>query len=83
MIYQHKRENLLMLMMICYYNELTIPQKFYLDEFDKIDTSDFCLAHLFTYRDFPAGVQGLAFKNTVCRKKYNTGFTTILNHEVS
>ena len=32
-------------------------QTVYLNEFTKMDTSHFCLAHVFTYRDFPAGVQ--------------------------
>ena len=30
----------------------------FLTEFSKMDFSDFCLAHVFTYRDFPAGIQG-------------------------
>ena len=47
-----------------------------------MDFSSFCLAHVFTYRDFPQGVQGLAWKGTVCARKYNTGFTTLLNHQV-
>ena len=58
-------------------------QKYYLKEFEKFDTSDFCLAHVFTYRDFPKGIQGLAWKNTTCRENWNTGFTTVLNHQVS
>ena len=51
-----------------------------------MDHSDFCLAHVFTYRDFPAGIQGLAWRATLCDKRspsWNTGFTTLLNHGVS
>jgi len=55
----------------------------FLQEFTRLDTSDFCLAHLFTFRDFPGGLQGLAWKGTLCREDFNTGFTTLLNHEVS
>ena len=58
-------------------------QQYLLDEFEKIDTRDFCLAHLFTYRDIPGGIQGLGYKKTVCRKRWNKGFTTLLNHKVS
>jgi hypothetical protein len=54
-----------------------------LEEFTKLDTSSFCLAHIFTFRDFPAGIQGLAYKETVCSTSHNTGFTTFLNHKVS
>ena len=54
-----------------------------MDEFEKIPTGDFCLAHLFTYRDIPGGIQGLGYKKTVCRKKWNKGFTTLLNHKVN
>ena len=58
-------------------------QQYLLDEFEKIDTSDFCLAHLFTYRDIPQGIQGLGYKKTMCRARWNKGFTTLLNHKVS
>lgn len=58
-------------------------QEAYLKAFSDFDFSDFCLAHVFTYRDFPEGVQGLAWKGTVCHGKYNTGFTTLLNHQVN
>ncbi len=34
-------------------------------------------------RDFPEGVQGLAWKDTICHAKWNTGFTTLLNHQVT
>ena len=47
-----------------------------------MDFSDFCLAHVFTYRDFPAGIQGLAWRSTICHRTWNTGFTTLLNHGV-
>ena len=58
-------------------------QDVFLHEFSKLDTTSFCLAHLFTFRDFPDGLQGLAWKSQVCRKQYNTGFTTLLNHKVN
>lgn len=47
-----------------------------------MDTSAFCLAHIFTFRDFPAGIQGLAYKGQICKRSHNTGFTTFLNHKV-
>jgi hypothetical protein len=62
--------------------ECNHTQKVYLQEFSKMDFSNFCLAHIFTYRDFPAGIQGLAWRNTTCHRRYNTGFTTFLNHQV-
>jgi hypothetical protein len=54
----------------------------YLTNFSKMDTSHFCLAHVFTYRDFPAGIQGLAWRGTICKQSHNTGFSTFLNHQV-
>lgn len=63
--------------------ECNHTQQVFLEEFTKMDTSRFCLAHIFTYRDFPAGIQGLAYKGTVCSSSHNTGFTTFLNHQVS
>ena len=62
--------------------ECNETQRVYLNQFTKMDTSHFCLAHVFTYRDFPAGVQGLAWKGTMCRRRHNTGFSTFLNHQV-
>ncbi len=62
--------------------ECNQTQRIYLREFSKMDFSDFCLAHVFTYRDFPQGIQGLAWRSTFCRRVYNTGFTTLLNHQV-
>lgn len=57
-------------------------QKVFLHEFSKYDTSNYCLAVLFTHRDFPQGTQGLAWRNTVCDGRYNTAFITFLNHRV-
>ena len=62
--------------------ECNHTQQVFLEEFTKMDTSTFCLAHIFTFRDFPAGIQGLAYKGTVCSASHNTGFTTFLNHKV-
>ena len=56
----------------------------YLEKFTSdIDTSGFCLAHLFTYKDFPGGVAGFGWIGKLCSPSHNTGFTTFLNHEVS
>ncbi len=71
----------------------------YLAEFDKVDTSSFCLgkclentwiknlfkfnaAHAFTFRDFPGGIQGYAFRGTICDRSSNTGFKTFMNYKV-
>lgn len=63
--------------------ECNQTQEIFLSEFSQhVDTSPFCLAHLFTYRDFPRGVQGLAWKGTLCKDAFNTGFTTLLNNKV-
>ena len=44
-------------------------QTAFLTEFSRYDTSGYCLAVLFTHRDFPHGIQGLAWRNTVCEKR--------------
>ena len=50
-----------------------------LEEFSKIPSSDFCLAHLFTYRDFVEDVLGIAYRGSkdiiggICAKTKNTG----------
>ena len=69
-------------MLFDFCTECNQTQRIYLREFSKMDFSDFCLAHVFTYRDFPQGIQGLAWRSTFCRRVYNTGFTTLLNHQV-
>lgn len=67
-------------------NDCNQTQKVFLSEFSNLlgkqPSADFCLAHVFTYRDFPEGVQGLAWRGTICQHKLNTGFTTLLNHKV-
>lgn len=63
--------------------ECNHTQKVFLNEFSKYDSSAFCLAVLFTHRDFPQGIQGLAWRNTVCDGRYNTAFITFLNHNVA
>ena len=56
----------------------------YLERFTKeIDTSGFCLAHLFTYKDFPNGIAGYGWIGKLCSSSHNTGFTTFLNFKVS
>jgi len=42
--------------------------------------ADFCLAYVFTYRDFHNGTAGLASVGTVCRKYQNSGFVTFENY---
>ncbi|XP_059096520.1 disintegrin and metalloproteinase domain-containing protein 10-like [Tigriopus californicus] len=54
----------------------------FLDTFALIDFSQFCLAHLLTYRDFPDGLQGMAHRGAFCSRNQNTGFTSLLNHGV-
>lgn len=54
----------------------------FLDTFALMDFSDFCLAHLLTYRDFPDGLQGMAHRGALCSRNQNTGFTSLLNHGV-
>ena len=41
-------------------------QTVFLNEFTKYDTSQYCMAVLFTHRDFPRGIQGLAWRDMVC-----------------
>lgn len=53
----------------------------YLKAFDSLhDFSDFCLAYMFTHRDFHNDTAGLANIGTVCRKRHNSGFITFLNN---
>ena len=59
-----------------------------LEEFTKIPSSDYCLAHLFTYRDFTENV-GFAYTGSpklhggICAKSHNTGLTSLLNRGVN
>jgi len=52
----------------------------YLKQFTKYNSTGVCLSLIFTLRDFRDGIQGLAWRNTVCENNYNTGFITFLNH---
>jgi len=53
----------------------------YLENFDDPrDFSDFCLAYVFTYRDFHNGTAGLASVGTVCQPQRNSGFVTFENY---
>ena len=54
------------------------PQDVFLKEFSKMNTSEYCLAHIFTYRDFPGRYAGLASFKGICNKENNTAFTTYL-----
>lgn len=53
----------------------------FLENFDRPrDFSDFCLAYVFTYRDFHNGTAGLASVGTVCQPHRNSGFVTFENY---
>lgn len=78
--YYFRAKNIEVLYDFC--EECNHTQKYFLNEFSKYDSSAFCLAVLFTHRDFPQGIQGLAWRNTVCDDRYNTAFITFLNHNV-
>ena len=49
--------------------ECNQTQEVFLSKFSQSDTSGYCLAVLFTHRDFPHGIQGLAWRDTVCEKR--------------
>ena len=49
--------------------ECNRTQTVFLEEFSRYDTSGYCLAVLFTHRDFPHGIQGLAYTGKVCYKR--------------
>lgn len=54
----------------------------FLENFDSPrDFTDFCLAYVFTYRDFHNGTAGLASVGTVCRGYRNSGFVTFENYQ--
>lgn len=78
--YYFRAKNIEVLYDFC--EECNHTQKVFLNEFSKYDSSAYCLAVLFTHRDFPQGIQGLAWRNTVCDDRYNTAFITFLNHNV-
>jgi len=41
------------------------------------------MAVMFTHRDFPGGLQGLAYRIGACEAIKNTAFVTFINHEVN
>ena len=56
----------------------------FLEEFTKaIDTSAYCLAHIFTHLDFDGGIAGYGWTRELCNPRRNTAYTTFLNHNVS
>ena len=56
----------------------------FLEEFTKaIDTSAYCLAHIFTHLDFDGGIAGYGWTRELCKPRRNTAYTTFLNHNVS
>ena len=56
----------------------------FLEEFTKaIDTSVYCLAHIFTHLDFDGGIAGYGWTRELCNPRRNTAYTTFLNHNVS
>jgi len=76
----------------CSQDKCNEDKHFFLEEFEKRikkTTEPVCIAHIFTYRDFPHGYQGLANSPGACQfdlssgkitNHKNAGFTTILNH---
>ena len=54
----------------------------YLDELNKIDTSKFCLVHMFTNVDFPHGNVAKGYVGVTCRRDSNTGITSVTNFHV-
>ena len=62
-------------------NHCNQTQKEFLSLFSKFNYHEYCIAILFTYRDFPAGLAGLAWRGTACSETHNTGFITFLNND--
>eukprot|EP00092_Neocalanus_flemingeri_P013994 GFUD01015096.1.p1 GENE.GFUD01015096.1~~GFUD01015096.1.p1 ORF type:complete len:391 (-),score=85.89 GFUD01015096.1:380-1552(-) len=62
------------------YENCTENRSKYLEIFDQYDFSQFCLAYMFTYLDFHNGTAGLASIGTLCRRRQNSGFITLLNN---
>ena len=69
--YYFRAKNIEVLYDFC--EECNHTQKVFLNEFSKYDSSAYCLAVLFTHRDFPQGIQGLAWRNTVCDDRFVNG----------
>ena len=65
------------------------PESFLEEFISNTNTSGFCLAHLFTFKEFDKGVTGFAWNgnltNGFCHAcaHGNTGFTSFLSHSVS
>ena len=56
----------------------------FLEEFTRVlDTSAYCLAHIFTHLDFDGGIAGYGWTRELCDPRSNTAYTTFLNHNVS
>ena len=66
--YHFRAKNIEVLYDFC--EECNHTQKVFLNEFSRYDSSDYCLAVLFNHRDFPQGIQGLAWRNTVCDDRW-------------
>ncbi|XP_040566726.1 disintegrin and metalloproteinase domain-containing protein 10 [Lepeophtheirus salmonis] len=54
----------------------------FLKAFDRHDFKEFCLAYMFSHRDFSGGTAGYASVGTVCAHNSNSGFITSLNYGV-
>ena len=71
---------------LCKDSDCSSDESTYLEEFSKMQTSEFCLAFLLTYQDFK-GPEGSAYTGSLCAKRKNgrsnTGFITALNFKVS
>ena len=73
--------------------ERNMDASYFLEKHSEEDHSDFCLAYVLTYRDFPGGTLGLAWpaypssgkKGGICdkytdKKSFNTGIITFVNY---
>jgi len=65
----------------CNQTQLTFLQEFsnYVHNYK---TKEYCMAVMFTHRDFPLGLQGLAYRSKACEDSFNTAFVTFLNHQI-
>ena len=63
-------------------NHCNQTQKEFLSQFSKFNYHEYCISMLFTYRDFPAGLAGLAWRGSACSETLNTGFITFLNNNL-
>lgn len=65
------------------YENCTHQREKFLEIFDQYDFKEFCLAYMFTFRDFHNGTAGLASTPGLCRREKNSGFITFLNYNLT